>query len=66
MYDLWLFFELKKLFRGKKFQSGEEIDVDVKFLFDSIPKDSWSNAFKLQKRKLVKCVIVKGNYFKNI
>ncbi|MEE2373769.1 transposase [Klebsiella pneumoniae] len=66
MCDFWLFFELKKHLRGKRFQSEEEIDIAVTSYFDSIPKDSWLNTFKLWKERMVKSIIVNGNYFEHI
>ena len=36
--DLWLFPELKRNLRGRKFSTEEEIDLAVYSYFDSIPK----------------------------
>ncbi|GFV65158.1 histone-lysine N-methyltransferase SETMAR [Trichonephila clavipes] len=33
MYDIWLFFNLKKNFRGRRFYSKEYIDVDINAYF---------------------------------
>lgn len=66
MCDFWLFFGLKRNFRGRRFSSEEEIDAEVHAYFESIPKEDWLRAFKQWKERMVKCIIAKGNYFEHI
>ena len=39
MRDFWLFFNLKKNLRGRRFHSEEEIDVAINAFFSSIPRN---------------------------
>ncbi len=44
--DFWLFVELKKSLRGKKFQSEEELDLALFSFFDGFNEGQRSAAFK--------------------
>ena len=39
MCDFWLFFNLKRNFRGRRFHSEEEIDVAINAFFSYIPRN---------------------------
>lgn len=65
MCDFWLFFNLKKNLRGRRFHSEDEIDEAIKAYFASIPRNGWLEAFKLWKIRLQKCIDVGGDYFEH-
>lgn len=66
MCDFWLFFNLKKHLRGRKFSSENEIDQAINLYFDSVPKNEWRAAFELWKKRLSRCIEVKGDYFEHL
>ena len=41
MCDFWLFFNLKKNLRGRRFHSEEEIDATINAFFSSIPRNDY-------------------------
>ncbi|KAF2879987.1 hypothetical protein ILUMI_26175 [Ignelater luminosus] len=55
-------FALKGNVRGRKFLSEEEINAAEHDYFASIPKEEWF----LRSEKMVKCIIVEGNYSEHI
>ena len=57
---------LGKNLRGRRFSSEEEIDIAVHTYFEGVPKEDWLGAFKQWKVRMVKCIIVGGNYFEHI
>lgn len=65
MCDFWLFFNLKKNLRGRRFHSEEEIDVAINAFFSSIPRNEWLEAFNLWKIRLQKCIDAGGDYFEH-
>lgn len=65
MCDFWLFFNLKKNLRGRRFHSEEEIDMATHAFFSSIPKSDWLEAFNMWKIRLQKCIDVGGDYFEH-
>ncbi|GFS62435.1 histone-lysine N-methyltransferase SETMAR [Trichonephila clavipes] len=65
MCDFWLFFNLKKNLRERRFHSEEEIDVAVNAFFLSIPRNEWFQAFNLWKFHLQKCDDAGRDYFEH-
>ena len=65
MCDFWLFFNLKKNLRGRRFHSEEEIDVAINAFFSSIPRNEWLEAFNLWKIRLQKCIDAGEHYFEH-
>lgn len=65
MCDFWLFNNLKKNLRGRKFSSEDEIDQAIHQFFADIPKSDWLEAFHLWKIRMQKCIDIGGDYFEH-
>jgi histone-lysine N-methyltransferase SETMAR len=60
--DFWLFGELKKYLRGKKFQTEEDLDSAVFSFFNSIPEDKWKEVFKRWEDRMERVINNEGDY----
>jgi histone-lysine N-methyltransferase SETMAR len=61
--DFWLFKKLKKHLRGKRFNSGTEIDTAVNDFFASITKEEWRKVFYKWQERMERCIGAQGDYF---
>jgi len=57
--DFWLFSKLKRLLRGHRFDSIEEIQAESKKALKAIPEIDFNNCFE----GWHKCIMSEGDYF---
>ncbi len=61
--DFWLFRNLKKFLRGKRFQTESEIDSAVDDFFSSITTAQWRAVFEKWQERMERCIRAQGDYF---
>ena len=61
--DFWLFRNLKKFLRGKRFSSEEELDSAVMGFFESISSEEWRRVYDKWQERMNRCIEVQGDYF---
>jgi hypothetical protein len=59
--DFWLFGELKKNLRGRRFGT-EELDAAVMEFFEGIPQEQWLEAFKRWQDRMQRVIDNAGEY----
>jgi histone-lysine N-methyltransferase SETMAR len=60
--DFWLFGELKKNLRGRRFGTEEELDAAVMEFFEGIPQEQWLEAFKRWQDRMQRVIDNAGEY----
>jgi hypothetical protein len=60
--DFWLFNELKKYLRGRKFLTEEELDLAVFTFFDEVPENAWLIALKRWQDRMQRVIDNGGDY----
>ncbi len=61
--DFWLFKNLKKHLRGRKFSTEEEIDRAVDDFFESIKPEEWRRVYDKWQDRMKRCINARGDYF---
>ena len=65
MCDFWLFFNLKKNLRGRRFHSEEEIDVAINAFFRRFQEMNVLRLLIYGKFTYRKCIDAVGDYFEH-
>ena len=60
--DFWLFGNLKKSLRNRRFASEEELDDAVNEYLQSIQKNDWERVFHLWQDRYKRCIELQGEY----
>jgi len=60
--DYFLFPNLKKWFRGKRFTIREQLIAETKAYFEGLDKSYYSDGLKKLENRWIKCVELKGDY----
>lgn len=63
--DFFLFPRLKSALKGKRFDSIEDIQANVKAALAAIPEQAFGEAFESWKSRLQKCIDAGGAYFED-
>ena len=64
--DYSLFGELKKLLRGKMFESSEDLEDTVRSFFDMLPSPFYEDSFTELPVRWMKCVDANGSWFEHV
>ena len=64
--DFFLFPKIKKELGGKWFERIQDLAHAVKLVTDSIPQEEFSECFQSWRRRLRRCIEVKGEYFEGM
>ena len=64
--DFWLFPILTERLAGQKFDRVQDLAKAVKSQLNAIPKENYQGALFAWRRRLEKCVRVKGEYFEGM
>jgi len=60
--DYFLFPNLKKWFRGKRFTTREPLIAETEAYFEELDKSYYSDSLKKFKNRWIKCIELKGDY----
>ena len=60
--DFWLFRNLKKFLRGKRFNSEEEIDCAIQAFFETIPLEAWRRVYDKWSERMNRVIRSYGDY----
>ena len=61
--NIWLFPKLKRLLRGHRFDTIEEIQAESKKALKAIPAIEFNKCFDDCEKHWLKCIISRGDYF---
>ncbi|TND00015.1 MAG: mariner transposase [Bacteroidetes bacterium] len=61
--NFWLFPKVKKMLRGRRFQSEKELKTAVKIALNSISKREFRDCFKKWFERMQRCIDHQGRYF---
>ncbi|QQP41991.1 Putative DD34D transposase [Caligus rogercresseyi] len=60
--DYWLFAELKKVLRGRKFRSDNDVIAETEEYFEGLEKSFFAGGIEKLEKRWNKCIDLKGDY----